>query len=162
MNAAVIFAPVLHWRKTAILVLGLAGLALAGACTPRQDVQGAVLEQERMDQIIPGSTNDQQARQIMGSPSSMSTFGASGTIWYYISRETETVAFLAPSVVDQKVFAIAFDPSGMVSGVRHYGIKDGKTIDFSSRVTATRGRDLTILQQLFGNLGRFNSESLSR
>lgn len=136
---------------------GLLLLAAVAGCAPRQDIQGAVLEQERMDQIIPGSVNDQQVRQIMGSPSATSAFSKDGSIWYYISRETETIAFLPPSVLDQKVFAVAFDENRQVVGVRHYGLKDGREIDFSSRITPTKGRDLSILQELFGNLGKFNT-----
>jgi hypothetical protein len=42
-----------------------------------------------------------------------------------------------------------------VQSFGNYGLEDGQIIDFNTRKTPTRGRDFTILQQLFQNLGRF-------
>ena len=40
--------------------------------------------------------------------------------------------------------------------VAYYGLKDGKVFDFISRTTPTRGKEVTILQEFFGNVGRFS------
>jgi outer membrane protein assembly factor BamE (lipoprotein component of BamABCDE complex) len=40
-----------------------------------------------------------------------------------------------------------------------YGMQDGEIVDLQTRVTPTRGKELTILGQLFGNLGRFNKNT---
>ena len=50
---------------------------------------------------------------------------------------------------------IKFDDDQVVSTVEHYTIEDGLTIDPVSRKTPTVGKELTFLQQLFGNVGRF-------
>src|SRR3546814_5080921 len=97
---------------------------------------------------------------LLGSPSTSSTFPDWGTTYYYISSETEAVAFLAPEVIEQQVLAIAFDKStSKVKDIKRYGLKDGKQIAFVDRETPTRGKELTVLEQLFGNFGRFNNDT---
>ena len=41
-----------------------------------------------------------------------------------------------------------------MESVNNYTLKDGKVIAFNGRETPTRGRELTILEQLLGNVGR--------
>ena len=40
------------------------------------------------------------------------------------------------------------DKSGKVTGMRHFGLKDGHVVAFETRETPARGRELTFLQQL--------------
>jgi outer membrane protein assembly factor BamE (lipoprotein component of BamABCDE complex) len=40
-----------------------------------------------------------------------------------------------------------------VESFAHYGLEDGRIINFSDRTTPTRGREMTILQQLISNAG---------
>ena len=42
----------------------------------------------------------------------------------------------------------------MVETVNQYSLKDGKLIAFNGRETPTRGRELTIFEQLLGTVGR--------
>ena len=63
-------------------------------------------------------------------------------------------------MVDRKVVAIRFDGSGRVSNVARYGVEDGKVIDLITRTTPTYGREITLLQQLFGNIGRVGADQL--
>ena len=90
---------------------------------------------------------------MLGSPSSIATFGEE--VWYYISSQTQTIAFYEPEVLDQKVVAIAFDDAGKVKNVRTYGLEDAQAIEPVARTTPTGGREVTILEQLIGNLGKF-------
>jgi hypothetical protein len=41
-----------------------------------------------------------------------------------------------------------------VETVNTYTLKDGKVIAFNGRETPTRGREMTILEQLLGSVGR--------
>lgn len=132
-------------------------LLLAAACAPRQDYRGIAIEQDKLDLIKVGESSEGQVNALLGSPSTISTFPDWGTVYYYISSETETVAFLAPELIDQQVLAIAFDKDGRVKDIKRYGLKDGKQIAFVDRETPTRGKEMTVLEQLFGNLGRFNN-----
>lgn len=144
----------MSFRLAAVLSILLIG---AAACAPRQDYRGITIEQEKLDLIKVGQTSEGQVNALLGSPSTISTFPDWGTVYYYISSETETVAFLAPELIDQQVLAISFDRSSVVKEIKRYGLKDGKQIAFVDRETPTRGKEMTVLEQLFGNLGRFNN-----
>lgn len=145
------------FRIAAVVTL----LLLGAACAPRQDYRGITIEQDKLDLIKVGQTSEGQVNALLGSPSTISTFPDWGTVYYYISSETETVAFLAPELIDQQVLAISFDRNSVVKEIKRYGLKDGKQIAFVDRETPTRGKELTVLEQLFGNLGRFNNAGRS-
>jgi outer membrane protein assembly factor BamE (lipoprotein component of BamABCDE complex) len=140
--------------RTALLALA-SGLAL-GACTPTVDVRGYVPTQASLDQIRPGVDNRESVKRMLGTPTSTDPFR--DNTWFYISRKTETVAFYEPELIEQTVVAVDFDQKGIVQKVDHYSEKDGKRIDFVTRETPTRGRELTFLGQMFSNLGRFNNK----
>ena len=138
--------------------LAAAALAvLLSACAPNIVQRGNLPDPELLSRIQPGSQTRNQVADILGSPSSVATFGEE--IWYYISRQTQTIAFYEPEIIEQKVVAIAFDGDGRVKTIRTYGLEDAREIEPVARTTPTGGREITILEQLVGNLGRFSKEN---
>ncbi len=136
-----------------VLTLGLA----VSACQHTISDLGYVPDPDNVVRIKPGLQGRDEVREILGSPSSTSTF--TDDRWYYISKKTETVAFFQPETLDQKVLEIDFDKDGIVSEVRNYTLKDGEEIDPVARKTPSPGRTLGFWEQLIGNLGRFNNNS---
>ena len=128
----------------------------AGACTPRVHNQGHEVDPERLVQVEAGKTNRDQVLEIMGSPSSNSTFGPE--IWYYVSQRVHSTLFFRPEVDERKVVAIAFDPEGVVTAVNTFGLTDGRNVQPVERVTPTSGHEMTVLEQVLGNFGRFNKK----
>lgn len=126
-----------------------------GACTATVDNRGYVPDQEIIERLRAGVDNQDSVARMLGSPSSVATFD--DRTWYYVSKQTERVAFLNAKVVDQRVLAVAFDETGVLSGVRQYAMEDGRIIDPVTRETPTHGRELSVIEQLFGNIGRFNN-----
>ena len=63
-----------------------------------------------------------------------------------------------PDILDQKVVAISFDDAGRVKNIRTYGLEDAREIEPVARTTPTGGREITVLEQLVGNLGRFSGK----
>ena len=144
--------------RTRRSLLAGASLALAlsvlAACSPRIDQRGNRPDEDQVVLINPGVDDKNRVAELIGTPSSISTFD--DRTWYYISRRTETTAFFDPEVMDQQILAISFDDQGVVDNMRIYGQEDGQTIAYVDRVTPTEGNEMTILQQLLGNLGKFN------
>lgn len=137
---------------TAIVIL-----AMTAACMEaRIDQRGNKPDEDQVVQINPGVDDKIRVSELIGTPSTISTFD--DRTWYYISKRTETTAFFEPDVTDQEILAITFNDEGVVDSMRIYGQEDGRTIAYVDRVTPTEGNELTIMQQLFGNLGRFNPE----
>ncbi len=142
----------------ASLAVALAAASLA-ACVPTVDQRGNLPELDRLAQIQPGTTTREQVTKILGTPSSTGVFDDKN--WYYVSRRTKQVAFFDPDVLDQQVYIVNFDDKGVVRGVDHKELKDGREIAPAPGATPAPGRELTFLEQVLGNIGRFNKGSSS-
>lgn len=139
-------------------MLLLAGsLAFLANCAPRVDARGNLPDPERVAEIKPGEHTRGLVGEILGSPSSASTFGQE--TWFYISKRTETLAFLEPEVKDREVLVIRFNDDGIVESVEQLGLEDGREIVLVERETPTAGNEFTFFDQIFGNLGRFSGDA---
>ncbi len=128
---------------------------LAGAaCSPTIDNRGYVPDKEALERVKPGSQTRADVSELLGTPSSVTPF--SDDTWIYIQRKTSTIAFLEPRVLEQNVVVIDFDDAGIVKDVRRYTLEDGKLIDPVTRTTPAPGKELSFLEQLIGNVGRFS------
>jgi outer membrane protein assembly factor BamE (lipoprotein component of BamABCDE complex) len=135
----------------------IAALAVSVAsCAGRVDTRGNLADPEVVSQITPGESTRGTVEDLLGSPTTVATFD--DLTWYYIGRKTEKVAFFEPEVLEQQVVAIHFDPAGVVDDVKIYGPDDARKIELVDRTTPTAGKELSVLQQIFGNLGRFNTD----
>jgi outer membrane protein assembly factor BamE (lipoprotein component of BamABCDE complex) len=141
-------------RGTPWLAMALA-LGLA-ACSGDVAVRGNMPDPEVIAEIQPGADNRDDVVDKLGSPSTVSNF-LDGK-WYYIGQKEAQFAFFYPSVLERSVLVVSFDPTGVVDETSLYTLADGEIIDPIGRKTPTEGRELTVLQQLFGNLGRFPIE----
>jgi outer membrane protein assembly factor BamE (lipoprotein component of BamABCDE complex) len=126
-------------------------------CTPRIDTHGDPLAAERISQVVPGVHGRDDVAALLGSPSTTSPF--QGDTWYYVSGRTEAVAFFANEEIDRQVIAVRFDERGVVSGIDRFGRERGQDVAIVARETPTFGTDLSLVQEFFGNLGRFNKEA---
>jgi outer membrane protein assembly factor BamE (lipoprotein component of BamABCDE complex) len=125
----------------------LAGAAIAAACAPVENQRGYVPDQEAVSSIAVGVDTKDMISKKLGDPSTSATFG--GDTWYYISSHVEQNAFFAPRAIDRNIVAVEFTKEGKVANVHKYTLADGRVVDLVSRVTPTRGRELTLLQQIF-------------
>lgn len=140
------------WRCAA--VLAVAGTLLA--CQARIDSRGYVPSPEDLERVKAGLQGRDEVREILGTPSSVSNFADDR--WYYISKKTRTVAFYQPEVLEQNVVVVEFDEGGFVKDLHRLALEDGQIIDPVTRKTPSPGRELSFLEQLLGNLGRFNAQ----
>lgn len=121
------------------------------------EARGHSEEDLNLSQVIKGQTSAEDVTALLGSPTSTSNFG--DMTWYYITAKQEHVGIYAPEITEQKVVAIQFDATKRVSDIRTYDLKDGQPVTVVSKTTPTEGHDLTIMEQMLGNLGRFNTPS---
>jgi len=145
-------------KRAAVLVLAaMLGTGLPG-CAPVVETHGYAPDQSLLDEISIGQDTRGSVRRKIGRPSGSGVFNDDG--WYYVSTTIERYTYHAPKVTDRRVVAVEFDKNDVVSALNVYGLEDGRVIDLQTRTTPTYGRKLTILQQLLGNLGKFNSDEL--
>jgi len=136
------------------LIAALAGSGLA-ACSPTIDYRGYLPPKNALQQIQPGMSKT-EVEALLGSPSTTATINFSGDSYYYISSIVEQRSFLDPQEVDRTVVAIRFGQLDQVESFAQYGLQDGQIVDFNTRKTPTHGKEMTILQQMFSNIGRFS------
>ncbi len=123
------------------------------ACTPIEAHHGYIPDEESIERLKPGVHDSSSVSQLFGAPVTIANF--KGETWFYMRRHTERFAFFEAEVVAQDVLAVRFDARGIVESIKRYSLDDGKVVEYSEDKTPTRGKELTFVQQVFGNLGRF-------
>ncbi len=119
----------------------------AAGCTPVITQRGYLRDPVNEAALKQGKDTKTTVQSRLGYPSTQATFG--GDTWYYISSTEKRVAFFEPRVTSRTILAVYFDKDGKVDALKHFGLKDGHVVNFETRETVTRGREMTFLQQLF-------------
>ena len=132
------------------LAFVLAG-ALLGGCTAIRDHQGYVLDETLVTAIQPGVDNRDSVMGTLGRPTFVGQFDQND--WYYVARETRQLAFALPAPRENTVLHIRFDDAGNVERVERTGMELVANIDPSNEKTPTLGRERSLLEELFGNIG---------
>jgi outer membrane protein assembly factor BamE (lipoprotein component of BamABCDE complex) len=144
-------------RRTVPLILVgafLAPLALAG-CENIVDQRGFAATPGSIDKIEIGTQSREDIVRLVGSPSAVATFNPN--VWYYITQKQETFAFMKPKITEQNVMQLTFNDTGRLQTVKKYDLEDAEHITMVSRITPTAGKEITILEQIMGNVGRFSA-----
>jgi outer membrane protein assembly factor BamE (lipoprotein component of BamABCDE complex) len=153
--------PLLIKRKSFVAFLIACALSLAvSGCATKLANRGNHIEATTLAEIAPGKQSREEVAELLGSPSSVTTFG--DDTWYYISNRTETFAFFKPEVLERQVVKIKFGADGKVSKIDTLALDDGKNVDLVARTTPTHGTEMTVLEQVVGNLGRFKKKNQQR
>jgi outer membrane protein assembly factor BamE (lipoprotein component of BamABCDE complex) len=139
-------------RRLLILLLAPVLAATAG-CQQRQikNNQGYIADEELANSVQPGVDNKESVEKALGRPTLEAKWDAN--TWYYISRNTRQLAFARPVPSDQRILIIRFAADGSVAAVERRGLEQVANIDPNSDKTPTLGREATLLEDLFGNIG---------
>ena len=137
-----------------ILIVTMAVLAL-GACSSRKFVRGYMADEAVISSIRAQVDTHDSVKEMLGSPSSVATFDNDN--WYYYSKKSESLAFFKEDITELNIIAVRFDSDGYVTAVDRYTLDDRKNIDPVGNTTPTHGRELSFIQELFGNIGRFGA-----
>ncbi len=125
---------------------------LTAACVPTTSHQGFQVLDVKPDEVKVGEDTKSTVLERLGSPTLVSTFDPN--VWYYVSQRSQLYTFHRPRVIDRDAVAISFDAAEKVAKIEEYDLDDAKSIAYARRETPTRGRELSILEQLLGNVGR--------
>jgi outer membrane protein assembly factor BamE (lipoprotein component of BamABCDE complex) len=139
------------YAALAVALLGAPVLGLGG-CAPINSYRGFQAVDADPKDVKVGADTKSTVRGRLGSPPATSTFD--GNIWYYVNSVQARVAFRRPKTVSRNVTAITFNKdSEVVENVDLLTLKDGKVVAYNGRETPTRGREMTVLEQLLGTVG---------
>jgi outer membrane protein assembly factor BamE (lipoprotein component of BamABCDE complex) len=142
------------YRKAAVTLLASAfgfGLMATSACTPVNSYQGFQAVDHAPADVKAGEDTRSTVLARLGSPTTVSTFDKD--TWYYISQVSAHTAFYHPRVNRRNVVAISFRKSDdQVAAVNVFTLKDGRVIAYNGRETPTRGREMSVLEQILGSV----------
>ena len=143
--------------KVAVVKFAALGVctALLAGCAGVRDHRGAVLDSQVYSAIQPGVDNKDSVAKTLGRPSFTGQFSEND--WYYLSRDTNTVAFRNPRVVDQTVLHVRFDQAGNVASVNRTGKELIASINPENDHTPTLGRTKSFFEEFFGGIGQIGS-----
>jgi len=140
------FAPL-----AAVLLIAMATVA----CEGRTDVRGNLPDPVALAEIKLGVHTRADVTRLLGAPSTVAAFGKE--TWYYIGGRVKSLAFFKPEILERQVLTVKFDATGHVSDIKKFDATKSKNISLVERETPTKGKQLTIIQQLIGNIGRFGT-----
>jgi outer membrane protein assembly factor BamE (lipoprotein component of BamABCDE complex) len=135
------------FKPVVILSFVLSGCAII-------DNRGHEIDPNQLAKIEVGVTTKEQVSKLLGTPSSVATFG--NNKWYYMSEVTQRRAFFSPSVLKSNITCIVFDDQNRVVSLDSITERDMQVVSHVRREEPTAGHTFGVLEQIFGNVGRFN------
>lgn len=137
-------------RSVALIAAAAASLLAAG-CTKVRDHQGYLADETLVASVQPGVDTRDSVLGTLGRPTFVGQFDAND--WYYVSRNTRNLAFNTPRPDSQTILRVRFDQAGSVVAVDRRGMEQVASIDPMNDETPTLGRERSLLEELFGNIG---------
>ncbi len=144
----------LRHAATTLLAAGL----LVSSCSPTRQIHGYVPPAADVARLTPGVDTVATVEEALGLPTSTGLLR--DTAWFYVQSVFENYTYNPARVVDRTVLVVNFDPNGVMTDIDTYGIEDGRIVNLTTRTTETGGRQLGVLEQLFGNILNVDAEQL--
>lgn len=140
-------------KKVLLSFFAVSALCLA-SCSPMSATRGNMLEDYQVKEILPGIDGKDDVVRKVGSPTTVAPFDEN--TWYYMGAKTKKKGIMDPKLVEERIFVVTFNPTdGKVQAVTQN--KNGRQdIPLVQRTTPASGNDFTFIQQMLGNIGKFN------
>jgi outer membrane protein assembly factor BamE (lipoprotein component of BamABCDE complex) len=132
------------------LCLSILLSVLTAACTPVVANRGNMPDPEQVLKVQPGVSSREDVAAVLGSPTTISPFDENR--WYYLGQKTEQTAFLDPDTVDDQILKVTFNDRGIVDDIKLVDTSTKEDVTPVDRRTPTAGKEITVLEQLLGNL----------
>lgn len=136
--------------------LALSSLTVSGCAvfSPLPTARGQMVEKEDYGKLVPGTSTRADVTALLGSPTTRATFD--DNTWFYIGEVTAPVPLAHPKVENQQVLVLNFDGGGVLRGLRRLDETNAHNVSMVGRTTPSPGSDASFMQQLIGNVGRYN------
>ena len=141
-------------RRAAALALCLS-MTACGWLLPPPQTRGNKVEQEQLKELVPGTSTKADVTALIGSPTQRAMFDEN--TWLYITEVTRPRLGQTLGVLDQDVVVLSFDDRGVLSGVKTVTRNDAIPVAVIARTTPSPGTEASFMQQLLGNIGKFNA-----
>ena len=118
-------------------------------------MRGNRVDADQIKELVPGTSTRADATSLLGSPTAKATFD--DNTWIYIGEVTRTRVGQLPGIMQQDVVVLNFDQGGVLRGVKRLDQGDSRSVSVVSRSTPSPGSEASFMQQLLGNVGKFNA-----
>jgi len=138
--------------------LTLVACLLVGGCSffeAQSQLRGNHVDAEQLKELVPGTSTRADVTALIGSPTARATFD--DNTWLYISEVTRPRIARTQGILNQNVTVLSFNDHGVLQEVRLLNKDDAIPVSVVARSTPSPGTEASFLQQLFGNIGRFNA-----
>jgi outer membrane protein assembly factor BamE (lipoprotein component of BamABCDE complex) len=136
----------------------LIAVLAAAACTPVFRDHGYIPAEDELAQVTVGQDSKDTVATKVGRPSVEGLLNDNG--WFYVQSRFKTIGPRQPQEIERQVVAISFDDQDRVANVERFGLEKGEVIAISRRVTSTSIKQIGLIQQLLGSLGRLRADQL--
>ena len=131
---------------------------LLQACSPQFRNHGYVPPESALSALTYGVDTRETVSATLGRPTTTGLLGDS--TFYYVQSRFRTFAYQAPEEIEREVLAVSFAPNGTLGNIERFDLEDGRVVQLSGRTTAEIFADRTFINQLLGNVGRFDAGNL--
>ena len=135
----------------------LLGCMLVGGCSvfeAQSQLRGNHVDADQLKELVPGTSTRNDVTALIGSPTARATFD--DNTWIYISEVTRPRIARVQGVLSQDVLVLSFNEQGVLQDMKRLNQEDALPVTVVARTTPSPGTEASFLQQLFGNVGRFN------
>ncbi|MFL5255672.1 MAG: outer membrane protein assembly factor BamE [Rhodopila sp.] len=137
--------------------LTLTACLLLASCSwlmPPPQIRGNKVDPEQLKELTPGVSSKADVTAVIGSPTAHATFD--DNTWLYISEVTQPRIGRTLGELDQTVIVLNFDGNGVLQKMDKIGKDDALPVSVVQRTTPSPGTEASFMQQLLGNIGRYN------
>jgi len=120
--------------------------------------RGINVDPNTIKQFVPGTTTRADVQSLLGTPTAKGSFD--DNTWIYVAETTQARIGRLPGVNNQNVVVLNFDDNGVLKDVKSLNKDDSQDVDVIARTTPSPGTEASVLQQLLGNIGKFNPTGL--
>jgi outer membrane protein assembly factor BamE (lipoprotein component of BamABCDE complex) len=137
--------------------LMLIACLLLSSCSwlmPPPQLRGNKVDPEQLKELVPGTATKADVSAVIGSPTARDSFD--DNTWLYISELTQERIGRTLGELKQNVVVLNFDEKGVLTNVHTLDKADALPVTVIARTTPSPGTEASFMQQLLGNIGRFN------
>ena len=137
----------------------IVAMGLLTACGLESYPGGDLPTNARLSAVKKGDSKEKVV-QILGSPATESVTLSDGTSFVvYAQNLKSSRAFMEPTEVKRDVYVYYFDKKGKMTEKQHLTLDDARNLSYDSSETKVEGRDMSVLEQIVQNFGRYNTGS---
>jgi outer membrane protein assembly factor BamE (lipoprotein component of BamABCDE complex) len=148
-----------HLMLPSLTVIACLLLSSCGWLMPAPQLRGNKVDPESMKELTKGTSTKADVSAIIGSPTARDTFD--DNTWLYISELTQPRIGRTLGELQQNVTVLNFDDKGVLTAINSFDKEDALPVTVIARTTASPGTEASFMQQLLGNIGRFNPTGAS-